>query len=56
MLGKLIRRVGPAAVADLCATLGAGNIITGATMIYPPLGWIVSGVMSLAIAVAIVRR
>lgn len=56
MLGKMIRRFGPAVVGDLCAVAGSVNVIVGSTMIYGPLGWIMGGAALLTIAVLIARR
>lgn len=48
-LGKVLTGLAP----DLLAIIGAVSIAYGASMIYTPAGWIVSGMLCIAAAVIV---
>lgn len=48
-IGELMFRLLP----DIAVAAGAGCIVYGSALIYPPAGWIVGGVLSIAAAVVI---
>ncbi len=50
-IGEMLFRLMP----DILATGGAGCIVYGAGLIYPPAGWIVGGVLSIGAAVMLSR-
>lgn len=48
-VGEMLFRLMP----DIMVAAGAGCIVYGAALVYPPAGWIVGGVLAIAASVVI---